>query len=69
MKTFNQTIRESAEGDALYDIKIRLGEWWKMYSKLPQIRKDKAKLEKIFNKVLTDLDEAVDMVYESEPEA
>ena len=33
MKTFKQSISENKSGDELYDIKLRLGEWWKAHSK------------------------------------
>ena len=68
MKTFKQTVSESAAGDELYDIKLRLGEWWKGNSKMPEFKKDKAKLGKIFDEVFRKLDEVVDIVYEAEPE-
>ena len=68
MKTFKQHIKESAEGDELYDLKLRLGEWWKKNSRNPEFKKDKAELTKLFNTMLDTFDKAVDIVYESEPE-
>lgn len=64
MKTFRQAILESREGDELYDIKLRLGEWWKNNSNSSKFRKDKKNLENFFNTALDSLDKAIDIVYE-----
>jgi hypothetical protein len=66
MKTFKQSVTESAEGDSLYEIKLNLAEWWKTHSKLPQFKKNKPKLEKLFNGAFKNIDEAIDMVYDTE---
>ena len=68
MKTFKQTVTESDSGDELYNLKISLGEWWKKHSKLTYLAKDKKALEKEFNTALRALDNAVDIVYEAEPD-
>ena len=68
MKTFKQTLKESAEGDELYDLKLRLADWWKANSRNPEFKNDKAELTKIFNVLLDNFDKAVDLVYEAEPE-
>lgn len=66
MKTFKQSVSENAEADSLYEIKLNLAEWWKTHSRLPHLKKNKPKLEKLFNEAFKNLDEAIDMVYESE---
>jgi hypothetical protein len=68
MKTFKQHIKESAEGDELYDLKLRLAEWWKKNSRNPEFKSRKTSLTKLFNTMLDTFDQAVDLVYEAEPE-
>ena len=69
MKTFKQTVTESESGDELYNLKLSLIDWWKKFGSSAKLeKKDKAKLDKAFNTVLTSLDDAVEIVYEAEPE-
>jgi len=65
MKTFNQSMSESKSGDALYNLKLSLIEWWKTHANSdPKIKASKKELEKDYNTVLTTLDKIVDTVYE-----
>lgn len=68
MKTFKQLVTENKSGDELYEIKLKLAEWWKANSNNPEYKKIKGNLGVLFNKTLPLLDEAIDMVYENSTE-
>lgn len=68
MKTFKQLVTENKSGDELYEIKLKLTEWWKANSNNPEYKKIKGNLSTLFNKTLPLLDEAIDMVYENSQE-
>jgi len=64
MKTFKQTVSENQVGDELYEIKLKIAEWWKKNSSNPQLKSEKKELENHFNTALRAIDSAVDLVYE-----
>ncbi len=66
MKTFKQTVTESRVGDELYEIKLKIGDWWKKNSANPRFKSEKKELEKHFNTALRAIDSAVDLVYEKD---
>jgi len=68
MKTFKQLVTENKSGDELYEIKLKLAEWWKANSNNPEYQNIKGNLATVFNKTLSLLDKAVDMVYENSEE-
>jgi len=69
MKTFKQAITENKAGDEILDLRLGLIDWWKKHANQPTLKAQKKDLEKLYNQLLTNLDQVVDMVYESEPEA
>jgi len=68
MKTFKQSITENASGDELIDLKLQMIEWWKKHSKQPNLAPKKKELDKKFNRIFNDIEDVIELIYDSEPE-
>lgn len=65
MKTFKQLVTENKSGDELYDIKLKLSDWWKANYNNKDI-KNNTDVRNNINAALEALDKAIDVVYEND---
>jgi len=43
-------------------------EWWKKHSKQPNLAPKKKELDKKFNRIFNDIEDVIELIYDSEPE-